>query len=267
MATYLIKRIDAERDSLINQFTSTQAGIGFFYLDNLLPESIALQLYHAFPEQDKMTLKKSMKEDKYVGAQMNVYDAVLEEAIFAFQDVRVVNRIGDIFGLSGIQPDESLYAGGLSSMQKGQFLNPHLDNSHDKDRKLWRVLNLLYYVSPGWKLEYGGNLELWPAGLKSKPVTIESRFNRLVVMATHGSSLHGVTPVGHEGARHCISNYYFAERPLKESDEFHVTSFRARPGEYIKDAVLKTDTWLRMRVRSIFKKGIVRNPHVYKKEE
>ena len=152
-------------------------------------------------------------------------------------------------------------------MGENQFLNPHLDNSHDKDRNRWRVLNLLYYVTPDWKEEYGGNLELWPNGLKEKPVTIYSKFNRLVIMATHNNSLHSVSPVKFNGFRKCVSNYYFSDKPLQTTDTFHVTSFRARPNEKLKDTILQVDTWLRMNVRKVFKKGIVENPHVYKKED
>ena len=32
-------------------------------------------------------------------------------------------------------------------MPQGNYLKPHLDNSHDRDRKRYRVLNLLYYVT------------------------------------------------------------------------------------------------------------------------
>ena len=53
-------------------------------------------------------------------------------------------------------------------MKKNQFLNPHLDNSHDKDRSRWHVLNLLYYVTPNWQEDFGGNLELWTNGLQEK---------------------------------------------------------------------------------------------------
>lgn len=47
----------------------------------------------------------------------------------------------------------------------------------DLSNRLYRALNLLYYVSPGWRLENGGNLELWDEHVTT-PMTVESRFNR-----------------------------------------------------------------------------------------
>ena len=46
-------------------------------------------------------------------------------------------------------------------MGRNGFLNPHIDNSHDGDIRLYRALNLLYYVFPSWQRSNGGNLELW----------------------------------------------------------------------------------------------------------
>jgi Rps23 Pro-64 3,4-dihydroxylase Tpa1-like proline 4-hydroxylase len=214
-----------------------------------------------------MVLKKSLRENKYIAAQMNLYNPLLEEIIYAFQDKRVVDIVGEICNVKNPISDEYLYAGGISLMGNKQFLNPHLDNSHDKDRNLWRVLNLLYYVTPNWKEGYGGNLELWPNGLDHEPITIHSKFNRLAIMETHNNSLHSVSPVVFEGYRRCVSNYYFSDSPLLASDSFHVTSFRGRPENKLSDLVLRTDTFLRMCLRKIFKKGIKENPHVYKKKD
>jgi Rps23 Pro-64 3,4-dihydroxylase Tpa1-like proline 4-hydroxylase len=266
LATMIFDKISKNKEQLQKQFSSPNIGIAHFWLDDLLPNDIAMNINASFPKSEEMVLKKSIREDKYVAAQMNLYCPLLEEIIYAFQDKRIVDVVGEICGITNLLPDEFLYAGGISMMGNHQFLNPHLDNSHDKDRNLWRVLNLLYYVTPDWKEEYGGNLELWPNGLKAEQITIHSKFNRLVVMATHNSSLHSVSPVVYEGFRRCVSNYYFASEPLLESDRFHVTSFRGRPENKFSDLVLRTDTFLRMALRKIFKKGIKENPHVYKKE-
>lgn len=265
LAEIIYKKIEDNKTLLIREFATSKDAIGYLFIDDLLPEEIVLKLYKVFPKKEEMVLKKSIKEDKFVGVQMNLYNSILEEIVYAFHDARVVNLIGDICGIEAAIPDEFLYAGGLSMMGDKQFLNPHLDNSHDKDRERWRVLNLLYYITPNWKEEYGGNLELWPDGLQKKQITIHSKFNRLAIMVTHNKSLHSVSPIIYDGFRCCISNYYFSKQPVHATDKFHVTSFRGRPEHKFTDSILKIDTFLRMNLRKIFKKGIRENPHVYKK--
>ncbi|MGA2904128.1 MAG: 2OG-Fe(II) oxygenase [Candidatus Korobacteraceae bacterium] len=237
------------------------------FIDDLLPDSIAHQIFEAFPDQSGMMEKKSLREHKFVAAQMNRYDPVLEEIVFAFQDPGVVKVVEQITGLKGVVPDEHLYAGGISSMGCGHFLNPHLDNSHDKDRSLYRVLNLLYYIAPNWSHESGGNLELWDSGPQGEPREIVSKFNRLVLMATHKKSWHSVTRVKTTGAvRCCISNYYFAPAALEEHEYFHVTTFRGRPEQPVRNLILRCDAALRMAIRKVFAKGIKKPKHIYVKE-
>ena len=264
-AEIIYKKIHEYKIELSKQFNDSKDTIGFIFIDDLLPEVLAAELYRAFPKKDQMVLKKSIREDKYLAFQMNLYHPILEEIIYAFQDKKIVELIGEICQIEAPIPDESLYAGGLSMMGNKQFLNPHLDNSHDKERERWRVLNLLYYVTPNWEEQFGGNLELWPSGLSKNQTTIHSKFNRLVVMVTHNKSLHSVSPVVFEGFRCCISNYYFSKKPVLNTDRFHVTSFRGRPENKLTDSILKLDTFLRMNLRKIFRKGIKENPHVYKK--
>jgi len=266
-ATLIFQSLAKNKEQLKTQFSSAKNQIGYFFIDDLLPEELALELYDSFPKASEMVLKKSIREDKYIAAQMNLYNPILEEIIYAFQDQRIVDIIGEICEIKEMIPDDNLYAGGISMMGNKQFLNPHLDNSHDKDRELWRVLNLLYYITPNWEQQYGGNLELWPDGLSKPQITIHSKFNRLAIMATHNDSLHSVSPVVFEGYRCCVSNYYFSKNPLLETDDFHVTSFRGRPENKFTDVVLRIDSFLRMTIRKVFKKGIKENPHVYKKEK
>ena len=265
LSDLIFSKIEKNQDILSKQFEDSKNKIGFFYIDDLLPEEIAIQIHENFPKSSEMVLKKSIRENKYIAAQMDLYYPILEDIIYAFQDERIVKLVAKICAIKEAFPDDKLYAGGISLMGKNQFLNPHLDNSHDKERERWRVLNLLYYVTPDWDIKNGGNLELWPNGLSEKQITIESKFNRLAVMATHNHSLHSVSPVVVDIERKCVSNYYFSNEPLASTDTFHVTSFRGRPENKITDLILKTDTWLRMNLRKIFKKGVKENPHYYKK--
>ena len=254
-----------KKESLIHFYKEQDKNIGYFYVDDLLPIELATRIHGFFPKIEETKRRKNIREHKHVAYQMNKYNPLLEEAIYAFQDERIVALISEICGLEKVSADEKLYAGGLSLMKKNNYLNPHLDNSHDKDRDKWRVLNLLYYVTPNWKLENGGNLELWPNGVKKAPIAITSKFNRLVVMATHQNAWHSVNKVLVDKVRCCVSNYYFSETSYFENDSFHITSFRGRPEENIKDAVLIGDSRVRGFLRKLFKKGIRENPHQYKK--
>jgi len=267
IAELIFLKLKDTEEVLKNHFQETSKGIAYFYLDAVLPDDVARAIFDKFPHTTDVKVKKSIREYKYVAAQMDQYDPLLEEVIYAFQDQRIVDCISRICGDMKVIPDANLYAGGISIMGKGNYLNPHLDNSHDKDRQLWRVLNLLYYVTPDWVSENGGNLELWPEGLKKEPVIVDASFNRLIVMVTHKKSWHSVNKVTVDKVRCCISNYYFSPEPADTQESFHVTTFRGRPGQFFINKILTIDSTIRMGIRKIFKKGIRENPHVYKKED
>ncbi len=258
-------KIEKEKDILIESYNLSKCKIGYFFIDDLLPVELATNCYKVFPDKVEMRRLKSIREYKYVSAQMDKHNEFLETVLYAFQDAKVVNLISNICGINSLHSDKSLYAGGLSLMAKSNFLNPHLDNSHDAGRQRWRVLNLLYYVTPNWEVQNGGHLELWLDGPKNKPIQIESRFNRLVVMATHDESWHSVNKIVLEKNRCCISNYYFSDTALKEKAEFHVTKYRGRPEEPFKNIILGLDAHLRMFIRKFFRNGIRKNPHIYRK--
>jgi Rps23 Pro-64 3,4-dihydroxylase Tpa1-like proline 4-hydroxylase len=266
LAQHISNRIDEEFDRIRQQWSSS-ARINYFVVDDLLPKEWAQKIAAAFPESGSMMLRRSLRELKYVSAQMNSHDPLLEEALFAFQARNVLERVEKITGLRSLEPDELLYAGGISVMGQSHFLNPHLDNSHDKSRSRYRVLNLLYYASPDWHLDNGGNLELWPEGPEGKPMTITSTFNRLVVMVTHQHSWHSVSPIAVSASRRCISNYYFSRFPVGDAEYFHVTSFRGRPEQPVRDLALRADGLMRGWVRKLFPQGIRETRHFYKGKE
>ncbi len=264
LALIIYESLVKRENDLGKQFKSSSNSIGYFVLDNLLPNTIATSIFENFPNVTETILKKNIREHKHIAYEMEKYNQLLEEIIYAFQNDKVVRKIAEICNMEELFPDEDLYAGGLSLMKYGNFLNPHLDNSHDKEVEKTRALNLLYYVTPNWSLENGGNLELWNNGLENDPMTIVSKFNRLVVMATHKDSWHSVNKVMTNQTRCCVSNYYYC---YSSELDFHVTTFRARPGEHIKNFFLKADSSIRETIRKVFKKGIRENPHQYQKKK
>jgi hypothetical protein len=139
-------------------------------------------------------------------------------------------------------------------MFKGDFLNPHIDNSHDGKRALYRRLNFLYYVSPDWSLESGGNFELWDRPVTRRK-TVVSSFNRLLVMETNKTSWHSVSPVVADEARCCVSTYVFSPESQDRTEYFHVTSFVGRPEEKMRRALGRVDNGLRQTAAVLLKVG------------
>jgi Rps23 Pro-64 3,4-dihydroxylase Tpa1-like proline 4-hydroxylase len=225
LANLILEKLISCKEILSYEFNQNLR-INSCFIDDLLPEDVAVELYNAFPSPEEMAIHKSLRENKRIAAQMDLYNPILEEIVYAFQDIRIVDIIEEITGLKEMTPDKYLYAGGISLMSTGNFLNPHIDNSHDNDRENYRVLNLLYYVTPNWAVENGGNLELWDNGM---------------------------------------SNYYFSKKPAEASEYFHVTSFYGRPEEPVRDIILRCDAFLRQTIRKIMGKRIVETKHIYKK--
>lgn len=264
LADLILNELLINKDELKQEF-NLPGRINSCFIDNLLPEDVAKEIYEAYPSPTEMALHKSMRENKRIAAQMNLYNPLLEEAVFAFQDKRIVKIVEEITGLKEMSPDQHLYAGGISLMSTGNFLNPHLDNSHDNDRENYRVLNLLYYVTPNWDENNGGNLELWDNGIGEPQRVIHSKFNRLALMITNKTSIHSVSKVTALGKRCCVSNYYFSKKPAEATEYFHVTSFYGRPEEPVKKIFLRADAFLRQTIRKVLGKRIVETKHIYRK--
>lgn len=230
-----------------------------FVIDDLLDSLICEKIYDAFPKDGNGFFNRdSFREKKRTSADLNSYNKVLAEITYAFQDERVVKLVEYLVGFEQLEPDPKLYAGGLSMMFPGDFLNPHIDNSHDGDRNRYRRLNLLYYVSPNWRVEYGGNFELWDEE-RINPKTIAAITNRLVVMETNKKSWHSVSKVVSDRPRCCVSNYFFSKISPDDSDYFHVTSFTGRPEENGKRILGLVDNFLRNSISKILKTGRGKN--------
>ena len=242
LARAVAARIDGLSSALSEQWRNARP-IAHFVVDDLLPDATARAIYAALPDIGGLLHRASLRERKKAGVDLEAYEELVSDALLCFQEDEVLAAIGRVIGSDSLHGDPTLYASGVSAMEQGDFVNPHIDNSHDGDQQLYRVLNLLYYTTPNWSVDNGGNLELWDPGVKN-PHAVPAAFNRLVVMVTNQDSWHSVNPVRVPRARWCVSNYYFARRPLRESDYRHVTTFTGRPEEPLKRLVLGLDARL-----------------------
>jgi len=256
----ILQRLDAASEQIIAEWKNPEDTLTrHFYLDELLPQSDVEEIYAAFPRNGEGFFdRESFREKKRTSANLSDFNAILSDITYAIQDVRVVNKVSELCSMKSIEPDPKLYAGGLSMMFPNDYLNPHIDNSHDGDRSKYRRLNLLYYVSPDWSFDNGGNFELWNEE-RTIPKTIISHQNRLVVMETNKTSWHSVSKVNAERPRCCVSNYYFSEISPDGDEYFHVTSFLGRPEQPFRRYLGVLDNGLRNFVSRTLKIGRGKN--------
>lgn len=258
-AAAIQQRLEREGERLRADFVAAVPS-RHFVVDELLPPDWLRAVALAFPAPQGLLAKRSLRERKRVGVAVDRYDPIVGDLLFAFQAPGVLEAIARATGLQGLSADPTLYASGISVMGRGDFLNPHLDNSHDGEQQRYRVLNLLLYAAPDWRPQHGGNLELWDHD-RRQPHTVPSLFNRLVVMETGPQSWHSVSRVEVDQPRLCVSNYYFAERAGSGGDYRHVTTFAGRPDEPVKRAVLAVDAVARNVLGRVFPGLLRRGPH------
>lgn len=256
LSSFIAARLAEERDRLVAQFA--RPGIGntrFCIVDGVLPEDVAHRIHAAFPAVERMRLMSSFRERKYTSKALENMDLLIHDALFAFQAPEVIAEVTRITGIRDMVGDPQLYAGGISAMTRGQFLNPHIDNSHDFEGRRYRALNLLYYVTPNWQAADGGNLELWDPHVRER-VEITSFFNRLVIMQTNQTSWHSVNAVNGDRARCCVSNYYFSPHSPNGREVHHVTFFQGRPEQPLMRLLSTLDGHARGLLRRIVARGV-----------
>ena len=150
LAELITARLQADAASLAKQWNAPEGTpTRHFLLDNLLPDDVARAIYNAFPQRDAIWVQqKSFRERKKTFAKLESVAPIIAAITDAFHENDVLKAVTNITSSNGLEADPELYAGGISMMGQGDFLNPHIDNSHDRFRRRYRRLNLLYYISP-----------------------------------------------------------------------------------------------------------------------
>tara|TARA_B100000242_G_scaffold96699_2_gene66314 strand:+ start:24268 stop:25116 length:849 start_codon:yes stop_codon:yes gene_type:complete len=262
IANLIIKRLKTDGIENLRKIYNSSGIINNLIIDKLLPDELAEYISQSFPDEKELRYINQSQERKYIGVNFEKDQKIVEECIYAFQEKPVLDLFSKICSIKDICGDPELYAGGISSMSNNCFLNPHIDNSHDRLMKKYRRLNLLFYVNKDWPVnqDIGGNLMLFNGGIKEEPLKINCIFNRLVVMRTDNKSLHAVEKIKSKNYRRkCVSNYYFSKSSPNNQKYYHSTSFRGFKGERLKDFYLLGISKSKTIIKGIYTK-ITKNP-------
>jgi hypothetical protein len=128
------------------------------------------------------------------------FPAVTYHVMSFFNSPEFIKNLELLTGIWGLQIDADLHDGGWHGHTAGGRVNVHLDYSIHPKLGLERRLNLILYITSGWKPAWGGQLGLW-AGKCDKMGKlcrqVDCVFNRAVLFDTTLNSWHGLPDAIH----------------------------------------------------------------------
>jgi hypothetical protein len=145
-------------------------------------------------EQGKRTTRNIPEAFRHIFAELRNFSTVDEW-----------ERITDL----PLADDPEMHGGGLCTMLAGGWLQTHLDYAiHPTFTHMERRLNLIAFLHPEWRPEWGGQLLL--ADAMGKPVVeIDPLPGRLVAFECGDDSFHGVRQLSHEAMPRVSAAVYY----------------------------------------------------------
>jgi Rps23 Pro-64 3,4-dihydroxylase Tpa1-like proline 4-hydroxylase len=169
-------------------------------------------------------LKASYNPDELPDYTRLVFTALNSQSFIRFLE--------EMTGIEGLIPDPYFKGGGIHRTNNGGYLGIHADFNHHKQMNLERRLNVLIYLNPDWKPEYGGAFEIWTDDMKKRVASYPPIMNRMCCFSTSSTSMHGnPEPVNHpEGKPRISIALYYYTATWTDSHVAHSTLFRPRAG-------------------------------------
>jgi hypothetical protein len=207
-------------------------------LDDFFPSAVARRLEGEFPPLSALLAHREDDEPrrrgKWISTDEETLSGFTRHVLYELKSGGFVRFLERVSGIDGLIPDPEI-GGALRHFERGGCLGVHADPNIHPRLKLDRRLNLIVYLTAGWRPEWNGHLELWDAAVTRCVRRIEPRYNRAVLFVATETSFHGfpeplLCPPGI--TRRSLQLYYYTNgRPAAERAAPHSTVFRWRPGE------------------------------------
>jgi len=227
-------------DTLTQRSRDLSAGFGaarpypHVVVDEFLREDAARELARVFPGP-----ADPVAWDHYAAPGLEVklgcgreerLPAPIRHAIHELNSGPFIRFLEELTGIDHLLPDPHLSGGGIHLSRQGGHLGVHADFNWHEKLQAHRRLNLLIYLTPDWRREYGGELELWSCDGTKREQTVEPLFNRAILFTTRSDTFHGhpnpwAAPDGIY--RQSIALYYYTtNRPDDELRPAHSTLYK-----------------------------------------
>lgn len=174
---------------------------------------------------------------KYAYDKIGTFSSPVKEIFTELNSPEFVEMVSKLTGIQDlVKNNTQLKGAGIHKIAKDGYLRLHTDFNNYNDKKhglLDRRINILIYLNPNWKEEYGG--ELWICDKKSKKCVdkILPILNRCVIFSTTNKSIHGhplkLSVPDKNIHRNSLALYYYTKnkngKTCFEGDKFHSTIY------------------------------------------
>jgi Rps23 Pro-64 3,4-dihydroxylase Tpa1-like proline 4-hydroxylase len=229
-------------------------------IDDFLDHDFADRLYRDLPDPQAMPKSRdyvfSDKRELSTLDRHSELSAALHEALMSPRFAQLLAQVvgHDVF------VDPEYVGGGFHAGTDGSFLDLHTDfNIHPANSDWLRELNILLYLNPGWESTWGGELLLTDRP-DAPTISVEPRFNRLVLMESTDSSFHGYRPISFPPgrSRRSIAAYAYSMVP-SGSITRRTTNWVPQDGSAVKRALAKNWNWLVLTKNKYLGSGTLKN--------
>jgi len=170
----------------------------YFVIDNFLKADLAHTLSKQFPSHssEKWFAYDNPLERKKAIQNWGLFPPETYQLFLSLCCEKFTNKLRKLTGDECLKPDYGLHGAGWHMSKRGDHLNIHQDYSIHPMANMQRKWNIIIYLTPNWKKEWGGNLEFWNHNEETnqanqKEVSIDCVFNRAVLFDTTQNSWHG----------------------------------------------------------------------------
>lgn len=246
-----------DRDELRRRYRAARP-FPWVAIDGFLDSQFADEITNAYPSFDTAVQMghqfKAVNENLKV--QVSDYQRFPEPVKVlsdALSSPGFLDDLAYITGIPGLKWDGGLAGGGMHQTASSGWLDVHIDFNFNEQMNAHRRLNILVFLNPAWQEDWGGILELWDDGVRTREHAFMPVHNRCVLFETSEKSWHGVTAVQCPPgvARKSFAAYYYThEAPENWDGTMHSTIFKSRPTEYMKRYLSMPASSVREKVRT-----------------
>ena len=196
-----------------------------FFIDNFFEDKFANELLENFPDLESDLWERTNDPEIEVkmrskwNSEFDIPEKIVN-AIRIMNSAPFLKALSESLEISKLIPDPYFTGGGLNVTVSGGLLDAHVDGNYHDATGLHRRVNVILYLNPGWKEDWGGEFGLYDNKGEKLIKKIAPLHNRLMAFDTNDMSYHGLPdpinfPPGH--ARRSIILYYYTKESRPSS--------------------------------------------------